>query len=205
MTPRYWQRATETLAAADPVMASLIEAARAARLRRRSSAFQALARSIVGQQISVKAAAGVWNRICASVEEITPGCFVALTPEALRLAGLSRQKAAYLLDLAAHFHDGRLTPEGWAKMDDEAVIAELTQVKGVGRWTGEMFLIFHLLRPDVLPLGDLGLQRAISLHYNRGRALSEARLLRIARPWAPWRTVATWYLWRSLDPVPVEY
>ncbi len=205
MTPRYWQRATDALATDDPVMAGLIAAAQATRLRRRSDAFQALARAIVGQQISVKAAAGVWKRLCECVDGITPACFVAVEPARLRLAGLSRQKSAYLMDLALHFHDGRLQPGRWARMDDEAVIAELTQVKGIGRWTAEMFLIFHLLRPDVLPIGDLGLQRAISLHYNRGRALSEARLLRIARPWAPWRTVATWYLWRSLDPIPVEY
>jgi DNA-3-methyladenine glycosylase II len=205
MTPRYWGRATEELAARDPVLAGLIRAAPAARLHRRSDAFRALARSIVGQQISVKAAAGVWQRLCEALEEVTPHALAGSSIAELRAIGLSRQKAVYLCDLALHFQDGRLAPQRWARMDDEAVIAELTRVKGIGRWTAEMFLIFYLLRPDVLPLGDLGLRRAVSLHYARGRAVSEARLQRIARAWVPWRSVATWYLWRSLDPIPVEY
>ncbi len=205
MSPRYWLQAAGELAACDPVMAALIAGAPAARLRRRSDPFCALARSIVGQQISVEAAAGVWQRLCDALGDVTPQRVASLSEEHLRGLGLSRQKAAYLGDLARRFQDGRLTPERWPRLDDEAVIAELTQIKGVGRWTAEMFLIFYLLRPDVLPLGDLGLQRAVSLHYNRGRALTERRLLRIARPWTPWRSVATWYLWRSLDPIPVEY
>jgi DNA-3-methyladenine glycosylase II len=199
MSARYWRQAVGELAARDPVMAALIAAAPAARLRRRSDPFDALARSIVGQQISVKAAAGVWQRLCDALGDVTPERIAGMSQQGLREVGLSRQKAAYLTDLALHFQDGRLMPARWRYLDDETVIAELTRVKGVGRWTAEMFLIFHLLRPDVLPLGDLGLQRAISLHYNRGRALTEGRLLRIARPWAPWRSVATWYLWRSLE------
>jgi DNA-3-methyladenine glycosylase II len=187
------------LAACDPVMAKLIGSAPTARLRQRSDPFHALARSIVGQQISVPAAAGVWQRLCDALGDVSPERVANRSIDDLRGVGLSRQKAAYLCDLALHFLDRRLVPERWPQLDDAAVIAELTQVKGVGRWTAQMFLIFHLLRPDVLPLGDLGLRRAISLHYNRGRALTDARLLRIARPWAPWRSVATWYLWRSLD------
>jgi DNA-3-methyladenine glycosylase II len=205
MTPRYWRRATQELATRDPVLAGLIRAAPAARLRRRSDAFRALARSIVGQQISVRAAAGVWQRLCDAFEEVAPRAFAVSSVEQLRAIGLSRRKAAYLCDLALHFQDGRLAPERWVRMDDEAVVAELTRVKGIGRWTAEMFLIFYLLRPNVLPLGDLGLRRAVSLHYNRGRAVSEVRLQRVARVWVPWRSVATWYLWRSLDPIPVEY
>jgi DNA-3-methyladenine glycosylase II len=199
MSPRYWRQAVAELAARDPVMAALIAAAPGARLRRRGDPFYTLARSIVGQQISVQAAAGVWQRLCDALGDVTPERLAGVSQEGLRAAGLSRQKAAYLTDLALHFREGRLAPQRWPRLDDAAVIAELTQVKGVGRWTAEMFLIFHLLRPDVLPLGDLGLQRAISLHYNRGRALSEQRLLRIAQAWAPWRSVATWYLWRSLN------
>ena len=145
------------------------------------------------------AAAGVWRRLSDALGEVSPERLASRSVDDLRAVGLSRQKAAYLNDLALHFRDRRLLPERWPDLDDAAVIAELTQVKGVGRWTAEMFLMFHLLRPDVLPIGDLGLRRAISLHYNRGRALTDARLLRIARPWAPWRSVASWYLWRSLD------
>jgi DNA-3-methyladenine glycosylase II len=199
MTPRYWTQATADLSARDPVLAQLIDAHSGTRLRRRSDAFTALARSIVGQQISVQAAAGVWGRLTGAVQEFAPGEVLVLRLEQLRACGLSRQKAAYLLDLAAHFHSGALQPARWRRSGDDQVIAELTQVKGIGRWTAEMFLIFHLLRPDVLPVGDLGLQRAIGLHYNRGRPVSETRMRRIAKAWAPWRTVATWYLWRSLE------
>jgi DNA-3-methyladenine glycosylase II len=115
------------------------------------------------------------------------------------------RKAEYLSGLARHFIGGTLHPSAWERMEDEAVIAELVQVRGIGRWTAEMFLMFNLLRPDVLPLDDLGLRRAICLHYFRGRSVSPRTMRRIAAAWAPWRSVATWYLWRSLDPVPVEY
>jgi DNA-3-methyladenine glycosylase II len=205
VTPRYWGEATAVLATRDTVLAELIAAHAGARLRRRSDAFTALARAIVGQQISVQAAAGVWSRLTALVAQVAPAQFAAASATALRECGLSRQKAAYLLDLAVHFQSGALQPARWRRLDDEQVIDELTRVKGIGRWTAEMFLIFHLLRPDVLPVADIGLQRAIGRHYNRGRPVSEARLRRIAATWAPWRTVATWYLWRSLDPIAVEY
>jgi DNA-3-methyladenine glycosylase II len=119
--------------------------------------------------------------------------------------GLSQRKAEYLAGLARHFVDGDLHVAAWESMDDEAVIAELVQVRGIGRWTAEMFLMFNLLRPDVLPLADLGLQRAIGLHYFKGRSVSLRTMRRLASAWAPWRSVATWYLWRSLDPIPVQY
>jgi len=199
MSPRYWRRAVDELSAVDPVMAALIANTPKGRLTQRGDPFHTLARSIVGQQISVAAAAGVWRRLSEAVGEISHERVAGHSLDALRAAGLSRQKAAYLSDLALHFRDGRLAPERWPELADEEVIEELIQVKGVGRWTAQMFLIFHLLRPDVLPIGDLGLRRAISLHYNRGRALSDARLLRIAKSWAPWRSVASWYLWRSLE------
>jgi DNA-3-methyladenine glycosylase II len=187
------------LAARDPVIARLIAALPGRRLQPRSDPFTALARAIVGQQISVKAAATVWGRLQAGVPDLCPATVVCVEGEALRGMGLSRQKAAYLQDLAQHFHDGRLQPALWAQLEDEAVIARLTEVKGIGRWTAEMFLIFHLQRPDVLPVDDVGLQRAVSLHYNRGRPVSQARLRKIAQPWTPWRSIATWYLWRSLE------
>ncbi|MGZ5141470.1 MAG: DNA-3-methyladenine glycosylase family protein, partial [Burkholderiales bacterium] len=107
--------------------------------------------------------------------------------------------------LAERFNSGALDPEQWHELDDEALIVELTQVKGIGRWTAEMFLIFYMARPDVLPLDDIGLQRAMSLHYNAGRPLSKLKMRKIGAAWAPWRSVATWYLWRSLDPLPVQY
>jgi DNA-3-methyladenine glycosylase II len=199
MSPHYWAQAVAALSARDAVLAALIRQRPDTRLRRRGDAFTALARAIVGQQISVRAAAGVWSRLGASVDPIAPATLAAARAEQLRACGLSRQKSAYLLDLAAHFESGALRPARWRRLDDEQVIVELTRVKGIGRWTAEMFLIFHLLRPDVLPVDDAGLQRAIARHYNRERPVSEARLRRIAAAWAPWRTVGTWYLWRSLD------
>jgi DNA-3-methyladenine glycosylase II len=200
MTPREWNRARTELAGRDPVLARLMATLPASRrLQPRDDPFTALARSIVGQQISVKAASSVWERLLSTVPEFCPAALAEARVEALRACGLSRQKVAYLQSLAEHFHLRRLDPLRWRELDDEGVVTELTSVKGIGRWTAQMFLIFHLQRPDVLPLGDLGLQRAVSLHYNRGRKVTEARMQRIAQPWAPWRSVATWYLWRSLD------
>ena len=205
MKPAYWDEAKTALAKRDRVLRRIIRAHPDANLRGRGDAFQTLARSIVGQQISVKAAQTIWERFAALPEEVRPAHVVALDEEAMRAAGLSRMKVAYLKDLAGRFHEGTLRPRRWARMDDEAVIADLVQVKGIGRWSVEMFLIFHLMRPNVLPVGDLGLQRAMERHYNEGAELTKDDMRRIAGPWQPWSSVATWYLWRSLDPVPVEY
>ena len=205
MHPDYWKAATRDLAQRDAVLRKLIAQFRGLALGSRGDAFQTLARAIVGQQISVKAAQAVWNRLETELAAVTPASVLDKGADRLRGCGLSRQKAIYLKDLAQRFASGGLDSGGWHGLDDEALIAELTQVKGIGRWTAEMFLIFHLARPDVLPLDDLGLQRAMNLHYNRGRPLTRLRMRRIADAWAPWRSVATWYLWRSLDPLPVEY
>lgn len=205
MKPRYWTKATRELSARDPVMQKLVEQHKGFAMGSRGDAFQTLARAIVGQQISVKAAQSVWDRFVAEHSTVTPVAIAASTPERLRSCGLSGQKSGYILDLAERFHDGRLQPEQWTRLDDEALISELVQVKGIGRWTAEMFMIFNLARPDVFPIADLGVQKAINVHYGRGRKLTPQRMHRIAAAWAPWRSVATWYLWRSLDPIPVEY
>lgn len=205
MKPRYWDEAKGHLAKKDKVLRRIIRAHPDANLRTRGDAFRTLARSIVGQQISVKAAQAVWERFDALSGRMEPASVVALDEAAMRAAGLSRMKVAYLKDLAGRFHEGLLKPRRWTRMDDEAVIADLVQVKGIGRWSVEMFLIFHLMRPDVLPVGDLGLQRAMERHYNAGEALTKEEMREIAKSWRPWSSVATWYLWRSLDPVPVEY
>ena len=205
MKPHYWDEAKAHLARRDKVLRRIIRGDPDANLRTRGDAFQTLARSIVGQQISVKAAEAVWDRFEALAGRVAPHTVVALEDEAMRAAGLSRMKVAYLKDLAGRFHQGQLRPRRWSRMDDEAVIADLVQVKGIGRWSVEMFLIFHLMRPDVLPVGDLGLQRAMERHYNGGEALTKDDMRALAGPWRPWASVATWYLWRSLDPVPVEY
>ena len=203
--PAYWKRATRQLGTADPVLRALITRHRGLTLASRGDAFQTLARSIVGQQISVKAAQSVWDRFAATVGDMQPQRVLSVSVDRLRSCGLSGQKVGYLLDLSTRFAAGTIDVNRWHDMDDDALIADLTQVKGIGRWTAEMFLIFYLTRPDVFPLGDLGLQRALSLHYNKGRKLPARRIAMLSARWTPWRSVATWYLWRSLDPVPVEY
>jgi DNA-3-methyladenine glycosylase II len=203
--PEYWTRAKRALARQDPVMGAIMRRHPRVHLVSRGDPFQTLARSIVGQQISVKAAQSVWNRVLLAAPAMRAQAILGLELAALRACGLSERKASYIRDLAAHFADGRLQPDSWIPLGDEQVIADLVRVRGIGRWTAEMFLIFNLLRPDVLPLDDIGLQRAVSLAYRRGRAVSGTAIERIARAWRPWRSVATWYLWRSLDPVPVEY
>ncbi|MGE5387079.1 MAG: DNA-3-methyladenine glycosylase family protein [Betaproteobacteria bacterium] len=205
MFPAYWQQASRQLAAEDERMAELVARYAGLGLVSRGDAFGTLARSIVGQQISVKAADAVWGRFTATVGSISPAGVLAVGQEGLGNCGLSRRKIEYVCDLASHFASGRILPERWQAMDDEAVIAELTDVRGIGRWTAEMFLIFNLLRPDVFPLDDIGLQRAVFLRYFGGEKQPPRRLAEFGDRWRPWRTVATWYLWRSLDPVPVEY
>jgi DNA-3-methyladenine glycosylase II len=172
----------------------------------RGNPFMTLARSIVGQQISVKAAESVWQRLLLECgKRPTPASVQKAGVEKLRAAGLSGRKAEYILDLSTHFSEKLVHPKKWATMDDESVITELTAIRGIGRWTAEMFLIFNLQRPDVLPLDDVGLLNAISLHYFSGEPVSRFEAREVAQGWQPWSTVATWYLWRSLDPVPVEY
>lgn len=202
--PDYWPAACRALSRADPVMAGLIRAYPDVALKSRGNAFETLLRAIVGQQISVKAADAVWARVCAATPA-KPESVAALSIEDLRACGLSRMKAGYAIDLAAHFAEGRIKPRRWARMDDEAIIDELVDVRGIGRWTAEMFLIFHLLRPNVWPVDDLGLLKAIALHYRDGEKISPREARAVGEAWQPWRTVATWYLWRSLDPVAVEY
>ena len=208
-TPHYWDEACRHLARRDRVMKKLIPKFGEARLASRGDAFTTLARSIVGQQISVKAAQSVWDRFAAAVggrsTHLAPERVVALKPERMRAAGLSARKCEYLLDLAGHFAGGRVHVGQWAEMDDEAIIEELVAIRGIGRWTAEMFLIFHLLRPDVLPLDDIGLLRGISHNYFSGEPVSRAEARELGEGWAPFRSVATWYIWRSLDPLPVEY
>ncbi len=205
MTPAYWKHATKELAARDKIIGQIIQQYEDAVLHSRGDAFITLARSIVGQQISVKAAESVWQKVIIAIPDITPQAIYAAEEEKLRRCGLSLRKISYLHDLSRHFIDGKLDETTWETMTDEAIILQLTQVKGIGRWTAEMFLIFHMLRPDVLPLDDIGLQRAISLHYNVNQPVDKTNMRELAKPWQPWRSVATWYLWRSLDPLPVEY
>ncbi|HEX8874442.1 MAG TPA: DNA-3-methyladenine glycosylase [Nitrosospira sp.] len=174
-------------------------------LHSRGDAFGTLARSILGQQISVKAAESIWQKLSDAIGAVTPDSILDTEHDVLRACGLSLRKMNYIQDLSKQFADGTLNIAAWDEMDDEALIDKLTQIKGIGRWTAEMFLIFHMLRPDVLPIDDLGLQRALSMHYNANQPISRLKMRAIAKPWQPWRSVATWYMWRSLDPLAVEY
>jgi DNA-3-methyladenine glycosylase II len=205
MKPEYWHRAKRALARRDPVMAGIMRAHPKIFLARRGEPFLTLARAIVGQQISVKAAQSVWDRLAACVGEVTPEKVLSKERRVLRACGLSDRKTEYIADLAQHFADGAIHVHRWPAMADEDIIAELVAVRGIGRWTAEMFLIFSLLRPDVFPLDDLGLQKAIRVSYFRNRKVALSTMRKLGESWRPWRSVATWYLWRSLDPLPVEY
>lgn len=205
LTPPYWNEAQTALSAADPVMARLIERHDGQHLTHLGNPVATLAQSIVSQQISVKAADSIWARVEALLGEITASALLAAEEEALRACGLSRQKVRYLRHAAEAFVSGQIDTAGWAETEDAEVIRVMTRIPGIGRWTTEMFMIFGLLRPDVLPLGDLGLVRAMERLYAEGERLPREQLEVIAVPWRPWRTVATWHLWRSLDPVAVQY
>ena len=203
--PAYWADACKHLTKKDRVMKRLIPQFGAACLQSRGDAFVTLARSVVGQQISVKAAQTIWDRFAQLSSQITPAQVLRLKIDDMRAAGLSARKVDYLVDLALHFDGGVVHVDAWSDMDDEAIIAELVAIRGIGRWTAEMFLIFHLMRPNVLPLDDVGLINGISQCYFSGDVVSRSDAREVAQAWAPYRTVATWYIWRSLDPLPVSY
>ena len=202
--PAYWDDACRHLVKRDRVMKKLIPKFGDARLQSNGDAFTTLARSIVGQQVSTKSAQGVWRKLVAAVdgpdvELLQPATVLRLASETLKGVGLSGRKVEYLSDLARHFSDGAVHVGQWHGMDDEAIIEELVAIRGIGRWTAEMFLIFHLLRPNVLPLDDPNLIRGISENYFSGEPVSRAEARELGDGWAPYRSVATWYLWRSLD------
>ncbi|MBM3347681.1 MAG: DNA-3-methyladenine glycosylase 2 family protein, partial [Betaproteobacteria bacterium] len=172
MVPGYWKTARRALMRRDPVLAAILRRHAKRTLAGRSAPFFTLARSIVGQQLSVKAAATIWGRLESRVPQVAPDRLLAVPPAELLACGLSRRKLEYIVDLARHFEAGTLDPAAWPALEDEAIIAQLTAVRGIGRWTAEMFLIFNLLRPNVLPLADVGLQRAVARHYFSGRPIS---------------------------------
>lgn len=203
--PYFWDDACKLLMKKDRVMRRLIPQVGDAWLQTRGDAFVTLARSVVGQQISVKAAQTVWDRFALLPRKMTPASVLKLKVDDMRAAGLSARKVEYLVDLALHFDSGALHVSAWESMDDDEIVAELISIRGIGRWTAEMFLIFHLMRPNVLPLDDVGLINGISRNYFSGEVVSRSDAREVAAAWAPYCTVATWYIWRSLDPVPVDY
>ena len=201
--PAYWDDACKHLMKKDRVMKRLIPQFGDATLQTRGDAFTTLARSIVGQQISVKAAQTVWDRFAKLPRKVTPANVLKLKVDDMRAAGLSARKVEYLVDLALKFDAGAVHVKSWEEMDDEAIIAELVAIRGIGRWTAEIFLMFHLMRPNVLPLDDVGLINGISKSYFSGESVSRSDAREVAAAWSPYCSVATWYIWRSLDPLPV--
>jgi DNA-3-methyladenine glycosylase II len=199
--PAYWEEAKQELMKRDRIMRKLIPKFGDLRLAGRGEPFLTLCRSIVGQQISAPVADAAWERFLAVCIKCTPAQVMKTGSEQLLACGLSKRKTEYILDLALHFKEKHVHMEKWAKMDDEDVISELIQIRGIGRWTAEMFLIFNLLRPNILPLDDPGLLKGISISYFSGEPVSRSDAREVAANWEPWRTVATWYLWRSLDPL----
>jgi DNA-3-methyladenine glycosylase II len=203
--PAYWDDACKHLTRKDRVMKRLIAQSDGTCLQTRGDAFTTLARSIVGQQISVKAAQTVWDRFALLPRKMAPANVLKLKVDDMRAAGLSARKVEYLVDLSLHFSNGSIQVQAWESMGDEDIIAELVSIRGIGRWTAEMFLIFHLMRPNVLPLDDVGLINGISHNYFSGETVSRSDAREVAGAWTPYCSVATWYIWRSLDPLPVEY
>jgi len=205
LRPAFWGRAKAELASRDPVMNGIIRAFPRVSLEGRGDPFRTLARAIVGQQISVKAAGSIWTRLLHIAPEMLPAQIATANLADLMSCGLSERKVEYIWELAKACLSGSLRVREWAHLDDELVVADLVKVRGIGRWTAEMFLMFNLLRPDVLPLDDRGLQNAISHYYFLGVPVTRHYTIELAEIWRPWRSVATWYLWRSLEAAPSDY
>ena len=203
--PIFWETAKRDLAENDKRLGKIIQYYPKDFLFTKSDPFYTLARSIVGQQISVSAAQAVWNRFEKKVESISPQKVRNIHYMKLKSCGLSKQKITYLKSLSTAFIEKKICPKKWILLDNEKIINELIQIKGVGRWTAEMFLIFNLCRPDVFPVDDLGLIKGICKCYNLEYPIKKDHALKLSKKWRPWRSVATWYFWRSLDPIPVEY
>ena len=201
--PPYWAAAKTYLRAADPIIAGLIDQYESPPLRSKGRLFETLIHSIVGQQISARAADAIWSRLVESVGDVSPEGVNAVPDAALRAVGLSGRKAEYIRGIVKAAP--ALANRPWSALSDDEIRAALTDLRGIGPWTADMLLIFCFLRPDILPLGDIGVVRVMERLYGAGQPLTPEALRTIASPWAPYRTVATWYLWRSLDPEPVEY
>jgi DNA-3-methyladenine glycosylase II len=195
------RKAIHHLKKADPVLAAIIEQAGAYAIEYREPVFQTLVRSIVYQQLSGKAALTIFKRLAAAVktDPMTPEAVLKLRPQKMRTLGLSQQKTTYIRELARLTRDGNVSFEQLPEMQDAAIIETLTRVKGVGVWTVHMFLIFALRRPNVLPVGDLGVRAAMKKAYALPELPKPAEMEKIAASWHPYCSVATWYLWRSLD------
>ncbi len=203
--PSFWIKAKKELCLKDKKLSKLIKRYPNDFLYSKSDPFKTLARSIIGQQISVRAAQSVWDKFEKKCKNISPKQVAKIHYMTLKSCGISRQKITYLKCLSKAFIDNTIKPNTWIKLEDEEIISQLTKIKGIGRWTAEMYLIFNLCRPDVFPVNDVGVIKGICNCYNLKYPISVHRAITISNKWKPWRSVAIWYLWRSLDPIPVEY
>tara|TARA_Y100001970_G_scaffold34021_1_gene42214 strand:- start:2134 stop:2772 length:639 start_codon:yes stop_codon:yes gene_type:complete len=201
----WWNEAKSFLMLNDPIMKKIILKYNEGSLESRGKPFNALCRTIIGQQISVKAAASIWNKFECGIKNIKPENIIKCEDSILRQFGLSQKKVEYLNHLSNFIINNPLAINSWKKMDDQTVIKELCKIKGIGPWSAEMFLMFVFLRKDILPLGDLGLRRAVGTNYLKKYDPTYEEVEKVAEKWKPYRTAATWYLWRSIDPIPVEY
>jgi len=205
LTNKTWKLAINDLIKKDKILKKIINKYKSEKLQSKKNAFLTLAKSITGQQISVKAANSIWKKLEKKLKKINSKNILKLKKNEIAKCGFSKQKVNYLLNLAIFFEKNKNIEKKWKKIEDEKIIEDLVKIKGIGRWTAEMFLIFYLLRPNIFPSADIGLLRAISLNYNLEYPLKNSEIKKFKKKWEPWSTVATWYLWRSLDPIPVKY
>ena len=205
LTNKNWLLAINNLKKKDKILKEIINKYKSEKLHSKKNAFLTLAKSITGQQISVKAANSIWLRLEKKIKKIDPSNILKIKINEIKKCGFSKQKANYIFNLANFFKKNKNIENKWEKIEDEEVIDDLIKIKGIGRWTAEMFLIFYLLRPNIFPSADIGLLKAISINYNLKYPLKNSDIQKINKKSTPWSTVATWYLWRSLDPVPVKY
>ena len=204
--PKYWYKAKISLSKRDPILKKIIKQYNKGHLTTRNNPFFSLCRTIVGQQISIKAADTIWNRLEAKCKKkIIPQKIIQLKATSMKKAGLSRQKISYLKNIAKSFKNKSFDVSSLKKMDDVSAIDYITQLKGLGIWSAQMFLMFNLNRPDIFPTKDIGLIRAISKNYKKPYPPSEKFLNKISNLHSGYRTVFTWYMWRSIDPTDVEY
>jgi DNA-3-methyladenine glycosylase II len=203
--PDFWIIAKKELKKRDKKLGKIIDQYSEDYLFTKSDPFLTLSRSIVGQQISVKSAQSVWDRLILKIGNISPELIKKAHTNKLKSVGLSKQKVLYLKNLSNAFIHNEVKINLWTKMSDEEIINDLIKIKGIGRWTAEMFLIFNLCRADVFPLDDIGMIKGLCKIYNYTYPIKKEKLIQIGKKWKPYRSVATWYLWRSLDPIPVEY
>ena len=201
----WWEQAVFYLSDNDPIMKNIINNHNEDHLQSRDDPFNALCRTIIGQQISVKAAASIWNKFAAGTKNINPKTVIKYGNNNIRKCGISNKKVEYIIGLSNFFIKNPDSVNLWKKMDDKSIIKELCQLKGIGPWSAEIFLMFCLLRPDVLPLGDLGLRRAVGKNYLNTFDPTYEEVEKVAKKWIPYRSAATWFLWKSIDPIPVAY